>query len=414
VIPLIYGHQVKAVICLSNLSRQQLLQLENAGEQMKLIRAQLHQLGKLLLAVDTAETVPTPPPVDDELALIGELIEKLDQTMDVRNVFTIFDELIAGQVPLEMLAIMHDSLGNVQRSVVCLHRPAHAVELNSLHDDLCHQWQRRHRRAPRVELKDAALFGGELLMQEGECPPELCLGRRETFPVFIDSDLFALATITASDEVLSDRRRMRLFNILLHQLLLHVKKGLLQAQNQEMQTVDALTGLYNERHFFQMLEREFDRASRYRIPLGLLIIDVDHFKDVNETYGFETGDMLLQEISRILIENMRSTDLVSRYSGERFVVVLPETHYKNSEIMANRLRRFIENNSFFIPHTNVFIKVTVSIGVASHLEHKPTSLAQFIEFADTALYFAKRGGRNQVVGYDYVISMMMSDSEHES
>jgi two-component system cell cycle response regulator len=82
--------------------------------------------------------------------------------------------------------------------------------------------------------------------------------------------------------------------------------------------------------------------------------------------------------------------------------------------MANRLRRFIENNSFYIPNTNVFIKVTVSIGVAGYLDHKPTSLAQFIEFADTALYFAKRAGRNQVVGYSHVISMMMRDTESES
>jgi two-component system cell cycle response regulator len=105
---------------------------------------------------------------------------------------------------------------------------------------------------------------------------------------------------------------------------------------------------------------------------------------------------------------------VSRYGGERFVVVLPETHYKNSEIMANRLRRFIENNSFFIPNTNVFVKVTVSIGVASYLEHKPASLAQFIEFADMALYFAKLNGRNQVVGYGYVINLMMGSSESQS
>lgn len=414
VIPLIFDHRVKAVVCLSNLSRQQLLQLENGGKQIAVIQAQLRQLGNLLINSDTSEEQSCSPAADDELALIGELMEKLDQTVDTRNVFQVFDELISAQLPLEMMAIMHHSLGEKQRSIICLNRPAHADELANLHDDLSRQWQRRHRRAPRLEMSDAAFFGGELLIQQGECPPDLVLGRCETFPVFIDNDLFALATITASDDVLSDRRRMRLFNILLHQLLLFVKKSLLQAQNQEMQTVDALTGLYNERHFYQMLDREFERAGRYEIPLGLLIIDVDHFKDVNETYGFETGDMLLQEISHILMENIRSTDLVSRYSGERFVVVLPETHYKNSEIMGNRLRRFVENNSFFIPHTNVFIKVTVSIGVASHLDHKPTSLAQFIEFADTALYFAKRAGRNQVIGYDYVIKMMASDTENES
>ena len=196
--------------------------------------------------------------------------------------------------------------------------------------------------------------------------------------------------------------------------MLHIKKGLLMMQNQEMQTVDSLTGLYNERQFYKMMEREFDRACRYNVPLCLLIVDVDHFRDVNETYGFETGDMLLKEISAIIMENVRSTDFVSRYSGERFVVVLPETHNKNAEILANRLRRFVENNSFFISNTNVFIKVTVSIGVSSYLDHKPANLAQFIEFADTALFFSKRNGRNQVVGYSYVINLMMRDTDNES
>jgi two-component system cell cycle response regulator len=142
------------------------------------------------------------------------------------------------------------------------------------------------------------------------------------------------------------------------------------------------------------------------------IFDVDHFKDVNEAYGFETGDQLLREVSRILMENVRSTDFVCRFGGERFLLLLPETHSKNAEILANRLRRYIENFSFFIPNTNVFIKVTVSAGVTSFLEHKPASVAQFIEFADTALYFAKRNGRNQVVGYGYVMSLMLGETGH--
>lgn len=413
-LPLIHSHRVWGVVCISNLSRQQIIMLENSSDELALVTAQLQQLANLLVKQPQRERSASRPAGDDELALIGNLIENLDQTLDTKSVFTIFNELIAKQVPLDLLALVHDGLSDAQRGVVCVHRPSHISELNSIFDDLSRQWQRRHRQAPHLHLEQTVLYGDELVMREGDCPQELCLGRTETFPIFIDNDLFALVAISAKEEVLSDRRRMRLFNILAHHLLLHVKKSLLLAQNQEMQTVDSLTGLYNERHFYHMMDREFDRASRYNVPLCLLIIDVDHFKDVNEAYGFETGDMLLREISRILMENMRSTDFVSRYSGERFIIVLPETHYKNAEIMANRLRRFIENNSFYIPNTNVFVKVTVSIGVASYLDHKPTSLAQFIEFADTALYFAKRAGRNQVIGYSYVINMMMRDTESES
>ncbi len=411
-IPLFQEHHAYAVVCISNLSRQQLIQLENAGPDWDLLVAQLHQLCALLPIAGIEEESCEPAP-DDELGLISELIERLGQTLDTRNVYSVFIELISQYVPLDMLAIVHDSLNDVQHGVLCVRRPAHHDDLSELFAGLSSQWQRRHRRAPSLELEQAVLLGGELVQREGDCPAELRMGCTETFPIFLDNDLFALILVSTTEEVLTDRHRMRLFSILAHHLMLDVKKGLLLAQNQEMQTLDSLTGLYNERHFFQMMDREFDRAARYNVPLCLLIIDVDHFKDVNETYGFETGDLLLREISRILMENMRTTDFVSRYSGERFVIVLPETHNKNSEIMANRLRRFIENNSFYIPNTNVFIKVTVSIGVASYLDHKPTSLAQFIEFADTALYFAKRGGRNQVVGYTYVINMMMRDTDNE-
>src|SRR5205823_2104093 len=134
---------------------------------------------------------------------------------------------------------------------------------------------------------------------------------------------------------------------------------------------------------------------------------------INDTYGFEVGDQVLADLSRIVSENMRGTDFASRYSGERFVVVLPETPYSNAEVVGNRLRRYVENHSLFIPNSSVFIKVTASVGVASYLDHKPASVAQFIEYADTALYFAKRNGRNQVVGYSYVLNLMVGDTKHK-
>ena len=421
IFPLTWNRRVIGALCLSNLCTKHILQLANADSQLDLIITQLKQLVAMIHNQVTASPEPRTTQVvsagkatPDELALLSALIEKLDRTLDARNMFAVFAELVSSHLPFEMLAVIHDSMLERQTAVVCLQRPVHHTEVKSVFHALSHQWQTRHRRAPGLELDEAQLLNCELMQLEGVCPEELRLSHTETIPIFIDNDLFGLVCLAADEKVLGDKRLVRLFTILLHNLLLHVKKSLLLAQNQEMQTVDALTGLYNERHFYQMMEREFDRASRYNVPLSLLFIDADHFKDVNETYGFETGDLLLQEISRIIMQNMRTTDFVSRYGGERFVVVLPETHYKNSEIMANRLRRFIENNSFFIPNTNVFVKVTVSIGVASYLEHKPASLAQFIEFADMALYFAKLNGRNQAVGYSYVINLMMGSSESQS
>ncbi len=411
--PLISGRQIKAYLCLSNLSSQQIMQLENSVELMEQIVSQINQYSQLISSMPSAPA-RRKTDSDDELGLLGSLIENLDQSLDARNIFTIFYEIVNKYIPVDMLAVIHDGCDNPHRGVISVHRPVHLKEVTSIFDDLAGQWQRRHRRSTTLGMDEVVFEGKDLVCEEGECSAELMLESTEVFPILIDNDLFGLVCLSSSKETIADKRAMQMFNILAHHLLVHLKKSLLMTQNKEMQTVDSLTGLYNERQFYQMMDREFDRASRYNVPISILFIDVDHFKDVNETYGFETGDILLKEISAILMENMRTTDFCSRYSGERFVIVLPETHYKNSEIMANRLRRFIENHSFFVPNTNVFIKVTVSIGVASYLDHKPASLAQFIEFADTALYFAKRNGRNQVVGYSYVINLMISDTNHES
>lgn len=415
VFPLVWNRRVIGALSLSNLCTFHIAQLEQQPAQVDMLVAQVRQLAMLLHArLNTPQEEQAGLLGNDELGLLTSLSEKLDRTLDARSMFAVFADLVGGYLPVDLLMVIHDRMREGQQAVVCVQRPAHHSEVRHLLESLSLQWQRRHRRAAAVELEEAQLVNPELLLREGPCPEELHLYSTEVLPVFIDNDLFALVCIAAEEAVLSERRPLRVFAVLAQYFMLHVKKALLLMQNQEMQTVDALTGLYNERHFYQLMEREFDRAARYNVPLTVLFIDVDHFKDVNETYGFETGDLLLQEISKLIMQNMRSTDFVSRYGGERFMVVLPETHYKNGELMANRLRRFIESNSFFIPNTSVFIKVTVSIGVASYLEHKPASLAQFIEFADMALYFAKLRGRNQVVGYSYVINMMIGDAGHQS
>jgi two-component system cell cycle response regulator len=219
--------------------------------------------------------------------------------------------------------------------------------------------------------------------------------------------------VVTQDYSLSEESR-QFIKVLSHHLGTHIKKNCLMAANQELEHTDKITGLYNQRHFFTVLEREFERSTRYNTPFSLLFLDVDHFKDINQTYGVEEGYNVLREISRVLQVALRSTDHISRYSGERFVVALTETGLRESEMVGNRIRRLIANHSFYIGAENIFIKVTASIGVASFLDHRPRTVAQFIEFADTALYFAKRNGRNQVVSYTYVVNLMMSDVDNQS
>ncbi|MCC7477692.1 sensor domain-containing diguanylate cyclase [bacterium] len=412
IFPLRGSRGLHGVLCLGNLSAQQLMQMEHENIDFRLALQQATQLCQYLLA-SIAEPQRPAGTSADEISILARLVERMDQGLESRDAFTLFRDIVSDLIPVELLAVIHAQAAGGQRSLVNLARRLHRSELERAFEALAEQWQRRQRRAESVRLEDAELSGAELLISEEECSADLRLPGQEIFPIVLDNELFAVVLLSSTEETLANRRLIQFFNILVHQLLLHLKKAQLQAQNSQMETLDRLTGLYNQRHFYGLLDREFDRARRYNVALSLMIVDIDHFKDVNESYGPETGDLVLKELSRIIMENMRTTDFGSRYSGERFVVVLPETHNKNCELMASRLRRYIENYSFYIPNSSVFIKVTASIGVASYLEHKPASTAQFIELADSALYFAKLHGRNQVVNYSYVLNMMLGTTPNQ-
>lgn len=164
---------------------------------------------------------------------------------------------------------------------------------------------------------------------------------------------------------------------------------------------DYLTGLRTRGYFEQQLELEFKRAERRKQKFALLMIDIDHFKRLNDTFGHHVGDQILRDVSSILMKDMREVDTVARYGGEEFVIILPETTQAGALYVAQRLRRAVEQAKFFAGSPQEIQHLTISIGVASY-----DSDAQFkrdlIEFADAALYAAKHGGRNRVVAYSEI------------
>lgn len=170
------------------------------------------------------------------------------------------------------------------------------------------------------------------------------------------------------------------------------KINFMYSQTRYLSLTDALTGLYNRRHFNAELEREFMRSKRYGGNLCIAIIDIDFFKKINDTYGHLCGDYVLKEVAYLILENFRKTDMVFRYGGEEFVVLMTETSLENSLIPLERLRKTIENNNFIFKGEK--IKVTISIGAeTNHTE----STEEFLNNADKALYQAKQNGRNQTV-----------------
>ncbi len=159
---------------------------------------------------------------------------------------------------------------------------------------------------------------------------------------------------------------------------------------------DALTGLFNMRYFRIQLAEEFSRSQRYGRPLTLLMIDVDNFKAYNDRNGHPAGDIVLKEVSRIFIRNVRGTDIVARYGGEEFVVLLPETPLDSGVSVAEKIRKAVEEHYFPFAASQGGQKVTVSIGVASYPDVHVTSDQDLIESSDKALYSAKKDGRNRV------------------
>jgi two-component system cell cycle response regulator len=163
---------------------------------------------------------------------------------------------------------------------------------------------------------------------------------------------------------------------------------------------DDLTGLYNHRHFYQRLEEEYKRAERYGSDLSLILMDLDHFKQINDTYGHQQGDAVLRELATVLHRTTRETDLLARYGGEEFAVLLPETHLAGAFQQAERLRRQIKAHYFEALQGK---PLTISCGVACLPFSQPPYKAPrhrqdaLIAWADQALYTAKRGGRDRSV-----------------
>ncbi len=173
-------------------------------------------------------------------------------------------------------------------------------------------------------------------------------------------------------------------------------RAVLYQKMERLATTDGLTGLNNHRHFQEILSKELERARRYRHPLSLLLMDIDHFKTFNDTYGHPVGDLVLKEISLCIQKSIRTNDIPARYGGEEFTVIIPETNQANAMIIAERVRTTIEKH--VIQSLEKQLHVTVSIGCAT-FPNQASSQQDLIDFADKALYFSKGHGRNQANAY---------------
>jgi diguanylate cyclase (GGDEF)-like protein len=164
----------------------------------------------------------------------------------------------------------------------------------------------------------------------------------------------------------------------------------------ELSIKDGLTGLFNQNYFFTALEKETERSLRYQEAYSLIIFDVDFFKNYNDHNGHIKGSQTLQRVGQIMISSFRTTDILAKYGGDEFVVILPKTDKIGAYLAAERLRERIEREKFPGGELQPQKKITISLGLASFSEHGLTPEA-ILEAADKALYFAKETGRNRSI-----------------
>ncbi|MBR2526063.1 GGDEF domain-containing protein, partial [bacterium] len=162
----------------------------------------------------------------------------------------------------------------------------------------------------------------------------------------------------------------------------------------KLATIDGLTELYNHRYFQDQMRRQIANSQRYNSEFSMIIVDIDHFKSFNDTYGHQAGDAVLRQVAQTLKSNSRATDIVCRYGGEEMSIILTNTGKEEALIKAHNICNAVANRVFKLSATQT-VNVTISVGVSTFPENGETP-QQIIEIADQGLYYAKEHGRNQV------------------
>ena len=183
------------------------------------------------------------------------------------------------------------------------------------------------------------------------------------------------------------------FHILAQQFILSIKRAILYQKVQELAIMDGLTQVFSRRFVLERLNEEMARSKKFNYNFSILMGDIDHFKNYNDHYGHLVGDAILREVSKTIKENIRQIDLIGRYGGEEFLVILTETDKEQARLAAERIRGAIEYKQIKAYDEN--LKVTISIGISTFPDDAK-DIQGLIEKSDTALYQAKQTGRNKV------------------
>jgi diguanylate cyclase (GGDEF)-like protein/PAS domain S-box-containing protein len=250
-------------------------------------------------------------------------------------------------------------------------------------------------------LEEVKMSGGPLILFDAQADPRFeRWGETNhvhgwlSVPLFVHGNCIGFLTLDNRNPGAYNTDHAKLAQVFANQAAIAIENARLFEQVQRLAVTDPLTHLHNRRYFFEVAHREMERARRYQSPLSLIMIDIDRFKEVNDTHGHLIGDMVLKTIAERLKAQLREIDILCRYGGEEFVILLPDTTLEAVYQVAERLRQAIIQTP--IQADDRQVRVTTSLGVA-YMDAECSQIDDLIRYADQALYQAKSAGRNQSI-----------------
>ena len=234
----------------------------------------------------------------------------------------------------------------------------------------------------------------ELRAKQRLVSPKATLKSHLTLPLAVEGEILGCLSLNSDEPNAFDAQDLQFLSVIGYQMAASLKHFQRFSSVKNMATYDTLTGLYNRRYFEERLGVEAEKSFYSGVPLSLVMVDIDHFKKVNDTFGHTEGDEILCKISSLLKNSVRRKDTVARYGGEEFMLILPEAGLEQSFVIAERIRQSVEKTLFEVGRAQV--NLTLSMGISNFPSHRVKSKEELIKMADQALYDAKRGGRNKV------------------